>query len=47
VKLFKLTFTAKGNQSPETIKGLKSKINPTEIEVGINTFIALKWESIN
>jgi hypothetical protein len=42
-KLFKLTVTAKGNQSPETIKGLlKSKINPTEIKVGINTFKSLK-----
>jgi len=43
VKLFKLTVTVKGNQSPETIKGLlKSKINPTEIKVGINTFKSLK-----
>jgi len=42
-KLFKLTVAAKGNQSPETIKRLlKSKINPTEIKVGINTFKSLK-----
>jgi ribonuclease HI len=43
VKLFKLTVTAKGNQSADTIKGLlKSKINPTEIKVEINTFKSLK-----
>jgi vacuolar-type H+-ATPase subunit I/STV1 len=42
-KLLKLTITAKGNKSPETIKGLlKSKINPTENKVGINTFRSLK-----
>jgi len=42
-KLFKQTVTAKGNQSPETIKGLlKSKINPTEIKVRTNTFKSFK-----
>jgi hypothetical protein len=43
IKLFKLTVSAKGNQSADTIKGLlKSKINPTEIKVGINTLKTLK-----
>ena len=46
---FKLTVKSKENQSSETIKGLlKSKINPTEIKVGINTFkLLLKRERIN
>jgi len=40
---FKLTVKSKENQPPETIKGLlKSKINPTEIKVGISTFKSLK-----
>jgi len=40
---FKLTIKSKENQSSETIKGLlKSKINPTEIKVGINIFKLLK-----
>jgi hypothetical protein len=40
---FKLTVKSKENQSSETINGLlKSKINPTEIKVGINTFKSLK-----
>ena len=40
---FKLTVKAKEDQSSEIIKGLlKSKINPTEIKVGINTFKSLK-----
>jgi hypothetical protein len=43
LKRFKLTVKCKGNQPPETIKGLiKSKINPTKIKVGINTFKSLK-----
>jgi hypothetical protein len=43
LKRFKLTVKSKGNQSPETIKGLlKSKLNPTEIKVGKNTFKSLK-----
>jgi hypothetical protein len=43
VKLFKLTVTAKGNQSADTINGfLKSKINPNEIKVEINIFKSLK-----
>jgi hypothetical protein len=42
-KLFRLTVTAKGNQTADAIKGLlKSKINPTEMKVGINTFKSLK-----
>jgi len=40
---FKLTVKSTENQPPETIKGLlKSKINPTEIKVGISTFKSLK-----
>jgi len=40
---FKLTVKSKEHLPPETIKGLlKSKINPTEIKVGINTFKSLK-----
>ena len=40
---FKLTVISKENQSSETIKGLqKSKINSTEIKVGINNFMSLK-----
>ena len=36
---FKLTVKSKEIYSSETIKGLlKSKISPTEIKVGINTF---------
>ena len=39
---FKLTVKSKDNLSSETIKGLlKSKINPTEIKVGINSFKTL------
>lgn len=40
---YKLTVRSKDNQTPEIIKGLlKSKINPTEIKVGINTFKSLR-----
>jgi hypothetical protein len=40
---FKLTVKSKENQMPDAIKGLlKSKINPTEIKVGMNTFKSLK-----
>jgi hypothetical protein len=43
LKRFKLTIKSKGNQSPEAIKGLlKTKINPTEIKVGINTIKSLR-----
>jgi hypothetical protein len=43
LKRFKLTVKSKENQRPDAIKGvLKSKINPTEIKVGINTFKSLK-----
>jgi len=40
---FKLTVKSKENQSSETFKGLlKSKMNPIEIKVGMNTFKSLK-----
>jgi len=40
---FKLTVKSNENLPPDTIKGLlKTKINPTEIKVGINTFKTLK-----
>jgi len=40
---YKLTVKSNEHLPPETIKGLlKSKINPTEIKVGINTFKSLK-----
>ena len=43
MKLFQLTVKTTSNQPPETIKEiLKSKKNPTEIKVGINTFKLLK-----
>ena len=43
LKRFKLFVRFAENQLLETIKGLlKSKINPTEIKVGINTFKSLK-----
>jgi hypothetical protein len=41
----KLKITVKSNDHlpPDTIKGLlKTKINPTEIKVGINTFMSVK-----
>jgi len=38
----KMTIRSKSNHSPETIKHLlKAKINPTEINVGINTLKTL------
>jgi hypothetical protein len=40
---FKLTVKSNENLPPDTIKGLlETKINPTEIKVGINTFKSLK-----
>jgi hypothetical protein len=43
LKRFKLTVKSKENQTSDALKGvLKSKINPTEIKVGINTFKSLK-----
>jgi hypothetical protein len=43
LKRFQLTVKTKLNQPPETIKDLlKTKVNPTEIKVGINTFKLLK-----
>jgi hypothetical protein len=40
---FKITIRSKENHTPETIRELiKTKINPTEMKVGINTFKALK-----
>jgi hypothetical protein len=40
---FKITVTSKENQTSEMIKEtLKSKINPTEIKVGINNFKVLR-----
>ena len=40
---FQVTIRSKENHTPETIKELiKSKINPTEMKVGISTFKALK-----
>jgi len=40
---FKLTVKSNENLPPDTIKGLlKTKINPTEIKVGKNTFKSLK-----
>ena len=40
---FKITFTSKENQTSETIKDIiKSKINPTEIKLGINKFKVLR-----
>jgi hypothetical protein len=42
-KKFKITIRSKGYQAPETIKQLiKTKINPTEMKVGISAFRALK-----
>jgi hypothetical protein len=42
-KKFKLTVRSNKHLPPDTIKGLlKTKINPTEIKVGINTFKSLK-----
>jgi hypothetical protein len=42
-KSFKITITSKDNQSAEMTKGLlKSKINPTEIKVGVNSLKSLK-----
>jgi len=39
---FKITVKSNDNLSAETVKGLlKSKINPTDIKVGINSFKAL------
>jgi hypothetical protein len=43
VNKFKLTVSSSEQLSPDTIKRiLKTKINPTEIKVGINTFRSLK-----
>jgi hypothetical protein len=40
---FKITITSKESQTSDTVKEiLKSKINPTEIKVGINNFKALR-----
>jgi hypothetical protein len=46
---YKLTVKSNKHLLPDTIKGiLKSKINPTDIKVGINTFKSLKkWAGIN
>jgi hypothetical protein len=42
-KPFKLTVKSKESQSPDTIKDLlKSKINPTEIKMGINSLKSLR-----
>jgi hypothetical protein len=42
-KRYTLTVTSKENQPPATIKGLlKSKINPTDIKVGINSHKTLR-----
>jgi hypothetical protein len=42
-KSFKITITSKDNQSAEMTKGsLKSKINLTEIKVGVNSLKSLK-----
>jgi hypothetical protein len=42
-KKFKMTITSKLNKTPEATKELiKSKINPTEMKVGISTFKTLK-----
>ncbi|PSN32786.1 hypothetical protein C0J52_25742 [Blattella germanica] len=42
-KRYKLTVKSKSNHSTESIKNiLKSRINPTEIKVGIKTFKSLK-----
>jgi hypothetical protein len=42
-KRYKLTVKSKSNQSTETIKSvLKTKVNPTEIKVGIKSFKSLK-----
>jgi len=46
-KKFKLTVKSNENLLPDTIQGLlKTKINPTEIKVGINTFKSLKNERV-
>jgi hypothetical protein len=43
LKRFQLTLKTKLNQLPATIKELlKTKVNPTEMKVGINTFKLLK-----
>ena len=43
LKRFKMTVKSTANESPDTTKRLlKSKINSTEIKVGINTFKSLK-----
>jgi len=40
---YKLTVTSKKNQQPESIRGLlKTKINPTDIKVGINSLKTLR-----
>jgi len=45
---FKLTVKSNENIPPGTINSLlKTKINPTEIQVGINTFKSLKTGGIN
>ena len=42
-KRYKIMVKSKSNQSPETIKSiLKSKINPTEMKVGIKTLKSLR-----
>jgi hypothetical protein len=42
-KTFKLTVKSQESQSPEMSKGLlRSKINPTKIKVGINSFKSLR-----
>jgi hypothetical protein len=42
-KKFKIIIRSKGNHTPETTKELiKTKINPTEMKVGISTFKALR-----
>ena len=47
LKRFKL-IKSKESLSPETIKGLlKSKINPTEIKVRINTFKSIKNRKVS
>jgi len=48
-KKFKLTVKSNEHLPPDSIKDLlKTKINPTEIKVGINSFKSLKkWEGIN
>ena len=46
-KRFQLTVKTTLNQPPETIKGiLRSKVNPSEIKMGINTFKLLRKGSV-